>query len=1460
MHPSSRKPLAQPEVQVYIALAAISPIIFFVYLSQSIIAARLPHWLRPFAQEEQKLVAPKRRWTFWTLCLIGLSVAGLVLSIVGLVLQPTSAVNILSIIPWLSATLITLFQRPTSTPRLLLFQYFLLALAGLATYSVRFLAHSLRHMTPLEISQIGICGLAIIAIGNMPIRSPAADSSEIGHGRKEPTVHLRSPEDNLTLFQFWTMSWVASMIKMSRVRDLGVEDVWQLPYDYQHSRLYLAFRDLQGKFFNRLAEANGLDLAISAVLAVLEKVSEVSNIRLTSRLYAALDASDIDEAIFWCLVMLCLDGFRQIAKTTSDWYSRKAYERSRGETFIALFSKLITRLTSASDKTEQADDDEMDATGEDLDDHDNDTRLNRLFVRCCGRRKYQTVNPGPAQPKPPQSASNAKVVNLVRGDTYEISQRFWDFRRLVSQPVKVVFTMYYLVDIMGWPSSVGFGLMFFFMGINSILVKKWIGMERERNALSDKRGQAIHHFVDASRPLKLNGWTLSWSARILKVRAAEMRKRLHIQYIGAAISTLNVMGGASYPLASICLYTMVLGNGLPNAVIWPSLQLFAQLEASVKEAFDLISAYWRLVVPLERVHQYLDEPDRDVDEFLGQQGESLTFENASFAWPGSGKAVLHDINLSFPTGLTVIRGPVGAGKSSLLLAALNEMEMKGGHLHRPDEPIAYAQQLPWLQTKTIRENIVFHGRFDASRYNAVIRACALDQDLNDLPGADGMKLEEGGAGLSGGQKARVALARAMYSDARIMLLDDPLSALDHDTATNIVKRFIKGPLGKGRTIVMVTHRDDLVLRIADQVIDIEEGRAKIVSAEQIEEELLHPIHKEVEESKTLYVQRAGVDEDFAEVKEELQDNVATGSVPLSLYADYMRAGGWYLWVILALFYGLSRYFDISRARLLEAWGNATRSDIEVVGRGYLDLPDPHTHSGAWLLVLGGISLGQVVCYAVAQILLARICIRAAQGLFKGAIDRICRATFRYHDVTPTGQLRNRLTSDMGMVDGGIIQPLEGFVFQFIALCLSLIAIMSHQPALLVILLAVAVLFMYFFRLYVPISRCLRRMEMACLTPIISNIGIMQHGLVTIRAFRLEHRFQDKHLEAVDEFQKQDHFFWSMAFWLDFRLSISSATTRTALILFMIWYGTPASAVGFVLTQTNVAMAAVQQLCEKFAQLQLDAVSLERVNMLNKIPQEPRGSERPPQDWPRPKDGIRFEKMSFQYDEGLPTVLDEVTFEIPGGSTCAVLGRTGSGKSTIANALLVTQAASQGRVMIGGVDLAQVDRLALRSQVTYVQQDPILFPGSLRANLDPEGKYSDAECQNALNLVLGPGWSIDMEIDANGNNLSQGQRQLISIGRAVLRRSGLVILDEATASIDRPTAARVQRILREELTESTVITIAHRLEAVADANWCLRLDKGKVVECGPANGSDISAGSSADSGSASSSTPRGDTEL
>ncbi|RKK22225.1 hypothetical protein BFJ65_g4830 [Fusarium oxysporum f. sp. cepae] len=818
------------EVGVMLSLDIASCSILLLYLCRTPLSRFTPRWLQPFAQEPPPFHPKERKWTFWTLCLLLIALLGLGLAISSAIVHSRHKASFMELVPWTVVALVTVLGRPVQAPKLLMLQYFLMMATTLTLRAIYYLSFKVNSINPFEIGHLTLEILAILVIMNMPLRNPFWGSSNIGNAKAAPSNHVRSPEDNLTLFQFWTMRWVNPLSKIAQKREIAIEDVWQLPYEFQHWRLHQVFRTLKGKLLPCLIEANGLDLLIGTFAAILERVAEVSNLRLTSKLYQSLDKNDPAEAGLWCVVILSIDTIRQIARTSSGWYSRKAYERSRGETFIGLFSKLLTRAVPGSEMTEK--DPSSGVEGNDT----SSSRFGRFFNKCCGRNKSRPAE----KPTQDHQASNAKVVNLIRGDTYEISQRFWEFPRVVATPIKVIVTIYYLIDIMGWPSCVGFGFMVVFLICNSLLVRQVIKLERQRTGHSDRRAQAVAHFVEASRPLKLNGWTSSWRDRILRFRDVEMRKRFHISIVNATISTINVFGGAVYPFASICLYTLILGRGLPNDVIWPSLQLFAQLEASTREAFDLISAVWKCTIPVERVNKYMSEPDRDEDAFSGCEARDIEFNKASFARPSTDHLVLRDLTLKFSTGLTVVRGKVGSGKSSLLLAILNELEHKSGHFSRADEPISYAQQLPWLQNKSIRDNITFHETFDSARYRDVISACALIPDFATFPMGDQTKLEEGGIGLSGGQKARVALARAVYSSCRILLLDDPLAALDHDTASYIVQRFLCGPLAKTRTIVLVTHRDDLVLRHADQVIDINDGYAHVLTPTELKEELEHP--------------------------------------------------------------------------------------------------------------------------------------------------------------------------------------------------------------------------------------------------------------------------------------------------------------------------------------------------------------------------------------------------------------------------------------------------------------------------------------------------------------------------------------------------------------------------------------------------------------------------------------------
>jgi ABC-type multidrug transport system fused ATPase/permease subunit len=383
------------------------------------------------------------------------------------------------------------------------------------------------------------------------------------------------------------------------------------------------------------------------------------------------------------------------------------------------------------------------------------------------------------------------------------------------------------------------------------------------------------------------------------------------------------------------------------------------------------------------------------------------------------------------------------------------------------------------------------------------------------------------------------------------------------------------------------------------------------------------------------------------------------------------------------------------------------------------------------------------------------------------------------------------------------------------------------------------IFIYIFTRYLPTSQNLRRLEMVSLSPLFANFGELLRGLSTVRAFQVQNKFQDRVISVVDKFQAPDHFYWSLQFWMMWRFSNLSALSEFILTVLALWTNMTAGLTAFTLISASTFVSTTHSLCRRYGELQMDFISVERIDELIRIDQEPSGDLMPPASWPKFNAEIVFEDVTIRYAEHQEPALKDVNVTIPGGSTTVVVGRTGSGKSTLTAAILGIVRPEKGRVLIDGIDVNKVNINELRKRVTFVAQDPVLFQGTIRHNLDPIEEFTDEECKQVLERVCHAqvfppasegttGWTLETAVEAAGRNLSQGQRQLIGITRAVLRRSSVVILDEATASVDVKSAEEVMTVLRAELSGSTVVTVAHRVEAIRGAGYEIRLERGALV--------------------------------
>lgn len=810
----------------------------------------------------------------------------------------------------------------------------------------------------------------------------------------------------------------------------------------------------------------------------------------------------------------------------------------------------------------------------------------------------------------------------------------------------------------------------------------------------------------------------------------------------------------------------------------------------------------------------------------------IKLKNAFFAWSGTMKPVLYDLSLSFEPGLTVICGKVGAGKSALLLALLGELDQIDGEYLPKTKMIGYCGQTPWLQSMSIRDNILFYAPYNEARYMAVLEACALIPDLSNFQHGDLSMLGENGVGLSGGQKARVSLARAVYSEASTLFLDDPLSSLDHETAEWIVQKCLAGHLLQERTVLLVTHRLGLCAKIAKQVILVSNGRASLLSCNEISfdeqqlNEYVGPSNQD--RSKSMNSETNSTPTKFME-----DEYRARGGVRMEVYWEYIRAGQLRWWCALILVLTFYRLIGMGKTWFLKQWGEAygTWTSQRPFGQLFGDLPPPETNIEPWIISFFLLAIGQAIVYLVSQGIMIRIIYRAGKTLFEIVMAKVSYATFRFYDVTPVGLLMNRLTSDINTIDGNISNQFHDVAILSITWLFSLIAIGSITPIFLIFSIGLSVGFFVMFLYFLPTSQSLRRLEMVSLTPLISNFSALTDGLTTVRAYRASSRFQNEVIAVTDNFQKMDHFYWSLQAWLMYRLDFLSALSNFTLTILALHANISAGLVAFVLSSSSRFVGATHSLCKKYGQLQIEFVSVERVAELLHIPQEDGGKSIPPAYWPRYGSDIIFDDVSVQYASHLQMALSNISMTIRGGSTIAITGRSGSGKSTLALSLLAIIQPTSGQIIIDGLNLASVDPQCLRSRVSYLSQDPVLFPGTLHQNLDPLGQYSVNECEAVLAAIAFNEcpWSLETSIDKGGRNLSQGQRQLVGLARLLLRRSSIVVLDEATASIDIDTAERVQTIMRNWMRESTIITIAHRPEAVCDADIIVVMDNGKITQ-------------------------------
>lgn len=863
-----------------------------------------------------------------------------------------------------------------------------------------------------------------------------------------------------------------------------------------------------------------------------------------------------------------------------------------------------------------------------------------------------------------------------------------------------------------------------------------------------------------------------------------------------------------------------------------------------------------------------------------------------FTW-GSNLSTLTDINIQIPTGqLTMIVGQVGCGKSSLLLAMLGEMQTISGKVYWSKLPdyeilfdgsisknrysVAYAAQKSWLLNATVEENITFGSPFNKQRYKAVIDACSLQPDIDLLPFGDQTEIGERGINLSGGQRQRICVARALYQNTNIVFLDDPFSALDIHLSDHLMQEgILKFLQDDKRTLVLVTHKLQYLIH-ADWIIAMKdgsvlrEGTLKDIQTHDVElyehwKTLMNRQDQELEketemesqtalERKTLrrafYSREAknqiDDEDEEEEVEEDDDDNMSTttsrrSKIQWKMCYCYLSSGG-FLMVFLMVSSKLAKH---SVMVAIDYWLVAWTSSRNTPNQTFLNATNytcnddtqnaQHCSYVPVFIILCGAAI--VLCL-ITSLTVEFLGVAAATNLHHNLLNKIIHAPIRFFDVTPLGQILNRFSADTNIIDQHIPSTLESLTRSTL-LCLSAIGVIAFvTPAFLIALVPLGVAFYFIQKYFRVASKDLQDLDDSTQLPLLCHFSETAEGLTTIRAFRHEARFKQRMLELTDTNNTAYLFLSAANRWLEVRTDYLGAGIVLTAAVAAIWSTSQSGLVGLGLTYALTVTNYLNWVVRNLADLEVQMAAVKKVNsFLSTESENYEGSmdvSQVPEDWPQHGE-IKIHDLCVRYDTMLKPVLKHVSAHINPGQKVGICGRTGSGKSSLSLAFFNMVDVFDGKIVIDGIDICKLPLQTLRSRLSIILQDPVLFSGSIRLNLDPECTCTDDRLWEALeiaqlkNMVKALPGGLDAVVTEGGENFSVGQRQLFCLARAFVRKSSILIMDEATASIDMATENILQKVVMTAFADRTVVTIAHRVHTILTADLVIVMKRGSIME-------------------------------
>uniref|UniRef100_A0A8D2LSI0 Cystic fibrosis transmembrane conductance regulator n=1 Tax=Varanus komodoensis TaxID=61221 RepID=A0A8D2LSI0_VARKO len=1055
--------------------------------------------------------------------------------------------------------------------------------------------------------------------------------------------------------------------------------------------------------------------------------------------------------------------------------------------------------------------------------------------------------------------TTGQIVNLLSNDVNKFDQVTIFLHFLWAGPLQAIAVMALLWHEIGPSCLAGMAVLIILLLLQTCLGRLFSALRSKTAAFTDVRIRTMNEVIAGMRIIKMYAWEKPFANLVDSMRRKEISMVLKSSYL-RGFNLASFFVASKITVFMTFMTYVLLGNVISASRVFVAISLYGAVRLTVTLFFPAaVEKVSEALVSVRRIKNFLilDEISQ-LGPQLKNNSENLLLhaQDLTCSWSKTlDSQTLQNISFTVRPGeLLIVIGPVGAGKSSLLSAILGELSPNKGFIDVRGR-IAYVSQQPWVFSGTVRNNILFGKEYHKEKYEKVLRACALKKDMELLKDGDLTMIGDRGATLSGGQKARVNLARAVYQDADIYLLDDPLSAVDAEVSRHLFEKCICQALHK-KLCILVTHQLQY-LQAANQILILKEGKevgkgtysdflrsgidfASLLNKPEDDDQLPVPGTPSHQLSRIRTFSQSSMwsmESSVQSQKDGAMEPVLTalpeetrseGKIGFSIYKKYFAAGANYFIIFILFFLSV-----LAQVRYLA-------SQIKILLMIYAYSILVYLTSQLYFMILHffpGLTVAAILFSLLRSLLIFHVLVNASQNLHNNMFQSILKAPVVFFDTNPIGRILNRFTKDIGHLDDLLPLTFLDLMQTLLQICSVVTVAISVIPWILIPLVPLLILFIFLRRYFLATSRDIKRLESTTRSPVFSHLSSSLQGLWTIRAFKAEQRFQELFDAHQDLHTEAWFLFLTTSRWFAVRLD-----AICAIFVVAVAFGTLLLARTLVSGQVGLALSYAINIMGMFqwgvrqsAEVENLMISVERVleytNLEKEAPWE--SNKRPPLDWPS-EGVIGFENVNFAYSKDGPLVLRHLTALIKSKEKVGIVGRTGAGKSSLIAALF-RLAEPQGRIWIDKYLTSELGLHDLRKKISIIPQEPVLFTGTMRKNLDPFNEYNDEELWNSLEEVQLKEAieelpdKLETQLAESGSNFSVGQRQLVCLARAILKKNRILIIDEATANVDPRTDELIQKTIREKFLQCTVLTIAHRLNTIIDSDRIMVLDSGRLKE-------------------------------